>query len=154
MEQTTSAFHLPTLHCTFIGFASDWRVSDSSPLTEQREVAFELDIGAFLHCKELDSVLRAFGSCCCESWESPKNRWKFSSLKKRDFRKRSRNHRDLILASKENRDELQDDEVKKTASNRHLCSLAGQLFAAETQTSSHKYVENHLPSVVQARYYE
>jgi len=31
---------------------SDWRVSDSSPLTYLHERTCELDIGTFVHCKD------------------------------------------------------------------------------------------------------
>jgi len=45
----------------YTALLSDWRVSDSSPLAYLRERTCELDIGAFLHCKELEDLLRAFG---------------------------------------------------------------------------------------------
>ena len=41
---TMTHFTLPLL--------SDWRVSDSLPLAYLRERTCELDIGAFLHCKD------------------------------------------------------------------------------------------------------
>jgi len=47
---------------------SDWRVSDSSPLACLRERTCELDIGAFLHCKDSKDLLRGFGLWYCESW--------------------------------------------------------------------------------------
>jgi len=56
--------HLPTLHCTIIGLT----LSDSSPLAYLRERSCELDIGAFLHCKEFEDLLRAHGLWYCESW--------------------------------------------------------------------------------------
>ena len=43
-------------------------MSDSSPLAYFRERTSELDIGAFLHCKEFEDLLRAFGLRYCESW--------------------------------------------------------------------------------------
>jgi len=43
-------------------------VSDSSPLTYLRERICELDVGAFLHCTELQDLLRAHGLGYCESW--------------------------------------------------------------------------------------
>jgi len=43
-------------------------VSDSSPLAYLRERTCELDIGTFLHRKELEDLLRALGLWCCESW--------------------------------------------------------------------------------------
>ena len=55
-----------TLHCY-------WRVSGSSPLAYLRERICELDIGAFLHCKDW-----RFASC---AWpmvlRKPGNRWKW-----------------------------------------------------------------------------
>ena len=36
----------------YTALLSDWRVSDSSPLAYLRERTCELDIGAFLHCKD------------------------------------------------------------------------------------------------------
>jgi len=43
-------------------------VSDSSPLAYIRERTCELDIGAFLHCKDSKDLLRALGLWYCESW--------------------------------------------------------------------------------------
>ena len=45
----------------YTALLSDWRVSDSSPLAYLRERTCELDIGAFLHCKEFEDFLRALG---------------------------------------------------------------------------------------------
>jgi len=41
-----------------------------------RERTCELDIGAFLHCKEFEDLLRALGLWYCESWAYG-NRWKW-----------------------------------------------------------------------------
>jgi len=43
-------------------------MSDSSPLAYLRERSCELDIGAFLHCKEFEDSLRALGPWYWESW--------------------------------------------------------------------------------------
>jgi len=43
-------------------------VNDSSPLVYLRERTCGLDIGAFLHCKEFEGLLRAIGLRYCESW--------------------------------------------------------------------------------------
>ena len=44
------------------------RVSDSWPLAYLRERTCERDIGAFLHCKEVEDLLHALGLWYCESW--------------------------------------------------------------------------------------
>jgi len=41
---------------------------DSSPSTYLRDCAYELDVEAFLHCKELENLLCALGLWYCESW--------------------------------------------------------------------------------------
>ena len=41
---------------------------DSSPLAYLRECTCELDIGAFLHFKVFEDLLRALGLQYCESW--------------------------------------------------------------------------------------
>jgi len=46
-------------------------MSDSSPLVYLREHTCELDIGAFLHCKEFEDLLCAIGYF--ESWEIGEN---------------------------------------------------------------------------------
>jgi len=43
-------------------------VSDSWPLAYLRERTCERDIGAFLHCKEVEDLLHALGLWYCESW--------------------------------------------------------------------------------------
>jgi len=43
-------------------------VSDSPLLAYLRERICELDVGAFLHCAELEDLLRALGLWYCESW--------------------------------------------------------------------------------------
>ena len=43
---------VPNSYPLYTALLSDWRVSDSSPLAYLRERTCELDIGAFLHCKE------------------------------------------------------------------------------------------------------
>jgi len=115
-----------TLH-----FLSDWRVSDSSPLAYLHEHTCQLDIGAFLHCKDSKGLLREFGLWCCESWwlgENEKVKHDFTT--QRYFLRCCWNRRDVILfsvvrkitASRENRGELLGDEVMKTASHRN-CTL-------------------------------
>jgi len=58
---------IPTLDRAVMWFASDWRVSDSSPLAYLRERTCELAVGAFLHCKEFEDFLCALGLWYCES---------------------------------------------------------------------------------------
>ena len=106
-----------------------WRVSYSSPLAYLRERTCELDIGAFLHCKEFEDLLRAIGLRYCKSWGIVKmKRWELIPLiQKGAFRRCGWNCRDVILfsvvrkitASRENRRELLGDEVMKTASHRN-----------------------------------
>jgi len=48
-------------------------VSDSSPLAYLRKRTCEFDIGAFLHFKEFENVLRALGLRYCESWRIGEN---------------------------------------------------------------------------------
>ena len=43
-------------------------MSDSSPLAYLRERTCELEVGAFLHCKELEDLLPTLGLRYCESW--------------------------------------------------------------------------------------
>ena len=54
-----------SIHCNiyplYTALLSDWRVRDSSPLTYLRERTCEVDIGAFLHFKEFEDLLRALG---------------------------------------------------------------------------------------------
>jgi len=61
-------FTLVTVTHFTLHLISDWRVSDSSPLAYHRERTCELDIGAFLHCKDSKELLRALGLWYCESW--------------------------------------------------------------------------------------
>jgi len=55
---------LPTFHCTCYRIDA-W---DSSPLAYLRERTCELDIGAFLHCKDSKDLLRVLGLWNCKSW--------------------------------------------------------------------------------------
>ena len=48
-------------------------MSDSSSLAYLRERTCELDIGAFLQCKELEDLLRVFGLWYCECWGISEN---------------------------------------------------------------------------------
>ena len=48
-------------------------MSDLSPLVYLRERTCELDIGAFLHCKIPEDLLRAIGLWYCESWGMGEN---------------------------------------------------------------------------------
>jgi len=56
MSSHKAKFYNYTLHCTGIRFASDWRMSDLSPLAYLLERTWELDIGAFLHWKQLEDL--------------------------------------------------------------------------------------------------
>jgi len=44
--------HLKESYPLYTALLSDWRVNDSSPLPYLRELTCELDIGAFLYCKD------------------------------------------------------------------------------------------------------
>ena len=131
----------------YTALLSDWRVSDSSPLAYLRERTYELDIAAFLHCKELEDLLRALGLWCCESWGIGENeKVKADSLQERAFRGCCWNRRDVILFSgvgkirdsRENRGELLGNEVMKTASHRN-CSLQVTLIDFEQLLQSTKW---------------
>ena len=142
---------LPSLHCTVIVFASVWRRSDSSPLAYLRDCTWELYVGAFLHCKELEDLLRALGLWCCENWgigenEKVKAVYKLIPLQKRAFRGCCWNRGDVILfvvvwkftASRENCRELLGDEVMKTASHRN-CTLQVTSIEFEQRLQGRKW---------------
>ena len=114
-------------------------MSDSSPLAYLRERTCELDIGAFLHCKDSKDLLRGFGLWYCESWGIGENeKVKPDPLYKGAFCRCCWNRRDVILfrvvrkitASRENRGELLGDDVMKTASHRN-CTLPVTLIEFE-----------------------
>ena len=48
-------------------------MSNSSPLVYLCERTCELDIGAFLHCKEFEDLLLALSLWYCESWAIGEN---------------------------------------------------------------------------------
>jgi len=146
-EYTLKAHQLPTLHCTVIGFASHWRVSDSSPSAYLRERTCKLDIGAFLHCKELEDLHRALGLWYCECWEMGENeKVKADSTTEKCFRRCSWNRRNVILfgvvrnrrASRENCRERLGDGVMKTVSHRN-CILQVTLIEIETFLQGRKW---------------
>jgi len=56
--------HLPT----YTALLLNSRVGDSSPLAYLHERTCELDIGAFLHCKDSKDLLRALGLWYCKTW--------------------------------------------------------------------------------------
>ena len=59
-----SSFDVSSFSLTYplyTALLSDWRVSDSSALAYLRERTCELDIGAYLHCKDLEDLLCALG---------------------------------------------------------------------------------------------
>ena len=70
----------------YTALLSDWHVGDSLPLAYLHEHTCELNIGAFLHCKELEDLLRAFGLWYCESWGIGENaKVKADSITQRCF---------------------------------------------------------------------
>jgi len=75
-------------------------VSDSSPLAYVRERTCELDIGAFMQCKDSKHLLRALGLWYCESWGIDENeKVKADSNTERCFCRCCWNRRDVILFS-------------------------------------------------------
>ena len=64
--------HIQHNYSLYTALLSDWLVSDSSPLAYLRERTCELDIGAFLHCKEFEDLLRAWPTVLRKLG----NRWK------------------------------------------------------------------------------
>jgi len=60
---------LPILHYTVIGLTRERFVALGLPC----ERTCELDIGAFLHCKQLEDLLGGFGLWYCESWGISEN---------------------------------------------------------------------------------